>query len=175
MPQPLRVDVGSATAFTGAYWAGEPRGTGSAGVGGAKDTTNRTEVSAGGADFGSSSVRPNACRAPRGARGGRVPSSCMGRAGGEQAGGSLFLEWKDHYFLILKRFCTGKGVFLFVNPRMKGCKEGVLLLWLSAAMGFVRPRVCCSDLHTITKTSLGEPAPGECPQEREKSSDFSLG
>lgn len=98
-----------------------------------------------------------------GARGGRVPSSCVGRAGGEQAGGSLFLERKDHYFLILKRFRTGKGVFQFVNPRLKGCKEGVLLLWLSAAMGFARPRVCCSDLHTIPKTSLGEPAPGECP------------
>lgn len=175
MLQPLRVDVGSATACTGAYWAGEPRGTGSAGVGSAKDTTNRTEVSAGGADFGSSSARPNACRAPRGARGGRVPSSCVGRAGGEQADGSLFLERKDNYFLILKRFRTGKGVLLFVHPRLKGWKVGVLLMWLSVAMCFARPRVCCSDLHTIAKTSLGEPAPAECPQEREKSLDFSLG
>lgn len=84
-------------------------------------------------------------------------------------------ERKDHYFLILKRFLTGKGLFLLVHSRLKGCKEGALLLCLSAAMCPVRPSVRCSDPHTIPKTSLREPAPAKCPREREKTLDFLLG
>lgn len=55
---------------------GKPQGTGSAGGGNAKGTTNRMEVSAGvRVGFGSRSASCGACGAPRGERGLWVPSS----------------------------------------------------------------------------------------------------
>lgn len=45
--EPPCVNVGMVTGCAGADWAGKPQGTGSAGGGSAKDTTNRMEVSAG--------------------------------------------------------------------------------------------------------------------------------
>ena len=82
VPEPPRVNVGTAVGCAGADWAGEPQGTGSAGGGSAKDTTNRMEVSAGvRVGFGSRSASRGARGALRGERGTWVPSSPLGRAG----------------------------------------------------------------------------------------------
>lgn len=124
MPQPLRVDVGSATAFTGAYWAGERRGTGSAGVGGAKDTTNRTEVSAGGADFGSSSARPNACRAPRGCTGREGPQQLRGEGWGGAGRWQPLSGVERSLFFNFKEILHRQGCVSVCESQVEGVQGG---------------------------------------------------
>lgn len=87
-PDPPRVNVGTAAGCAGADWAGEPQGTGSAGGGSAKDTTDRMEVSAGvRVGFGSRSSSCGACGALRGERGLAGPQQPLGERQVEGAEG----------------------------------------------------------------------------------------